>query len=127
MAENITYFIAAASAVGTIANSFQKKWCFYVWGVTNAFWIIHNFRSKQYAQALLYTFNFATCIIGLLKWEKKSFWEGFKKASCDLHKLEKPRIDTNEARLFEIFSPEVATEMIRKGKTVREITEQYIK
>ena len=68
MAENIAYLMAAASVIGTIANSFQKKWCFYIWGCTNTFWIIYNFLAKQYAQMLLYIFNFATCVIGLIKW-----------------------------------------------------------
>lgn len=68
---SISYVFAFLSMVGTIANSFQKKWCFYIWGITNSFWIIYNVAHKQYAQALLYIFNLTTCIIGLIKWQKK--------------------------------------------------------
>lgn len=35
----IAYFVTAASIIGTVANSLQKRWCFWVWLCTNAFWI----------------------------------------------------------------------------------------
>lgn len=69
MIESITYLMAVASMIGTVANSFQKKWCFYVWFCTNLFWIIYNLKIRQYAQMLLYIFNLATCVIGILKWK----------------------------------------------------------
>lgn len=69
--KHIAFWVAFASMTGTIANSFQKKWCFYIWICTNLFWIIHNMAMEQYAQGLLYIFNFITCIIGLVKWKKK--------------------------------------------------------
>ena len=65
----IAYLITAASIVGTLANSFGKRWCFYVWLCTNAFWVIYNVTVGSYAQALLYVFNFVTSIIGLIKWK----------------------------------------------------------
>ncbi len=65
----IAYLITAASIVGTLANSFGKRWCFYVWLCTNAFWAIYNVTVGSYAQALLYVFNFVTSIIGLIKWK----------------------------------------------------------
>lgn len=66
----IAFLFTAASIVGTLANSFQKKWCFYIWLCTNSFWCIYNTINAQYAQALLYVFNLATCIIGLYKWRR---------------------------------------------------------
>lgn len=66
---NIAYLITVASIVGTLANSFGRRWCFYVWLCTNAFWVVFNITTQSYAQALLYLFNFATCIIGLIKWK----------------------------------------------------------
>ena len=66
----IAYIITAASIVGTVANSFGKRWCFVVWGITNAFWIIYNVVLCSYAQALLYTFNLVMAIVGFLKWGK---------------------------------------------------------
>lgn len=67
----LPYFVTAASIVGTIANSFQKRWCFYVWLCTNAFWCIYNGANGSYAQAALYAFNFAMAILGLIKWRGK--------------------------------------------------------
>ena len=55
----IAYFVTAASIIGTVANSLQKRWCFWVWLCTNAFWIGYNLWTGSYAQALLYVFNFA--------------------------------------------------------------------
>ena len=72
----VTYLVALFSMVGTVANSFQKKWCFYVWICTNVFWLVYNVYSGQYAQAMLYLFNFVTCIIGLKKWNKKENADG---------------------------------------------------
>ena len=66
---SIAFIFTATSIVGTLANSFQKKWCFYVWMVTNTFWCIYNTVNSQYAQALLYLFNFCTCVIGIVKWK----------------------------------------------------------
>lgn len=65
----IAFLFTAASIVGTLANSFQKKWCFGVWICTNSFWCVYNTINGQYAQALLYVFNFITCVIGLWKWK----------------------------------------------------------
>lgn len=64
----IAFLFTAASITGTLANSFQKKWCYWVWICTNSFWCVFNTINGQYAQALLYVFNLATCVIGLLKW-----------------------------------------------------------
>lgn len=67
----ITYAIVAASVIGTVANSYGKRWCFIVWGITNTFWMVYNIVLLSYAQALLYAFNLATAIIGFIKWGKK--------------------------------------------------------
>lgn len=63
----IAYFVTAASIVGTVANSFQKRWCFWVWICTNTFWTVYNIISGSYAQALLYAFNFIMAVIGLVR------------------------------------------------------------
>lgn len=65
----IPYIMTAFSVAGTIANSFQKKWCFWLWICTNIFWCGYNVLNTQYAQALLYVFNFVMCIVGLIKWQ----------------------------------------------------------
>lgn len=68
---NIAYIITGISIIGTVANSFQKRWCFYVWSGTNTFWIIYNLLNAQYAQSILYLFNLIMAIIGLIKWKGK--------------------------------------------------------
>ncbi len=68
---NFAYIVTLMSIIGTIANSFQKRWCFYIWLCTNAFWCIYNLINHQYAQSLLYLFNFIMAITGLVKWKAK--------------------------------------------------------
>lgn len=68
---NIAYLITALSIIGTIANSFQKRWCFIIWAFTNSFWCVFNFINKQYAQSLLYLFNLFLSFNGLINWKKK--------------------------------------------------------
>lgn len=66
----IAYIVTALSIVGTVANSFQKRWCFVVWAFTNSFWCVFNIINGSYAQAILYAFNLAMAFIGLWKWRK---------------------------------------------------------
>ena len=67
---HIAYIVTALSIVGTVANSFQKRWCFVVWAFTNSFWSVFNIINGSYAQAILYAFNLAMAFIGLWKWRK---------------------------------------------------------
>lgn len=60
--------ITVITLIGTIGNSFQKSWCFYIWIPTNLFWTIYNLYIGQYQQALLYAVNLVTSIIGLYRW-----------------------------------------------------------
>lgn len=66
----IAYIVTALSIVGTVANSFQKRWCFVVWAFTNSFWSVFNIINGSYAQTILYAFNLAMAFIGLWKWRK---------------------------------------------------------
>lgn len=68
----LSYIATTIAIVGTIANSLKKRWGFYIWLISNAFWICYNLYQKQYSQAALYIFNSVTCIIGLIKWKDKS-------------------------------------------------------
>lgn len=67
--------ITAITICGTVANAFQKWWCFLIWICTNGFWIAYNIHIGEYQQALIYGVNLITSIIGLIKWlqiEKKN-------------------------------------------------------
>lgn len=66
----LPYAVTLLAIVGTVANAFQKRWCFGIWLCTNAFWVVFNIIHASYAQAILYTFNFAMAIIGLVRWKK---------------------------------------------------------
>lgn len=70
--ERIAYIITALSLIGTVANSLQKRWCFYIWICTNAFWVVYNAIIGSYSQMILYLFNFAMAIIGVWKWKKEN-------------------------------------------------------
>ena len=73
-----SYIITAISIIATVANAFQKRWCFIVWLFTNLFWIIYDLWIGAYGQALLYVANFVICVIGLFKWKKKA------ESPCDI-------------------------------------------
>lgn len=67
----ITYIMTALSIIGTVANSFRRKWCFYLWAVTNTFWCVYNFAHEEYALAIQYAFNFAMAVVGLIRWSRE--------------------------------------------------------
>lgn len=66
----VTWIVAGASLVGTIANAYQKRWCFPVWLCTNAFWVIHDLSIASYAQASLFAAYFVIAAIGWYNWSK---------------------------------------------------------
>lgn len=68
----LTYIVTAAAIVGTAANSFKKRWCFGIWLCTNAFWCVYNILIRSYAQSLLYAFNFAMAVVGLIRWKEET-------------------------------------------------------
>lgn len=68
----ITYIVTAAAIVGTAANSLKKRWCFWIWLCTNAFWCVYNILIRSYAQSLLYAFNFAMAVVGLIRWKEET-------------------------------------------------------
>lgn len=67
----VSYVVTVITIIGTVANSFQKWWCFIIWIATNTFWIIYNITIKEYQQAFIYVVNDITSIMGLINWRKK--------------------------------------------------------
>ena len=67
----ITYIVTAVTMIGTIANSLQKRWCFYIWAVTNTFWLVYNMVIGQHAQGLIYALNLIMSVVGLVPWKRK--------------------------------------------------------
>jgi nicotinamide riboside transporter PnuC len=63
-----TWFITLASVIGTVANVYQKRWCFFVWLCTNSLWMIIDFRIGLYAQAALFCVYVLLAVWGLIQW-----------------------------------------------------------
>lgn len=70
--KQVAYIITVLSILGTIANSFQKRWCFILWGLTNTFWILYNIKYQSYALAIQYLFNLIMSIVGYVQWSRKN-------------------------------------------------------
>lgn len=64
----VTWVIAYFSIAGVIINVFKNPFCFVIWGVTNTFWMVYNFRKKEYAQAFIFLIYLIVAIFGFLKW-----------------------------------------------------------
>ena len=60
--------ITIASLIGTIANIYKKKFCFFVWLITNSFFCILDFSKGLYSQSFLFFIYTLLSIWGLVKW-----------------------------------------------------------
>lgn len=67
----ISWIMTAISITATIANAFQKRWCFIVWLFTNSFWCIYDIWIGSYGQAVMFAVYFVISVIGLRNWKKK--------------------------------------------------------
>ena len=66
-----SYIVTAVSVAATIANAYQKRWCFAVWLFTNGFWCVYDFIIGAYSQSLLFAAYFIISIIGLKNWGRR--------------------------------------------------------
>lgn len=66
----IPYLVTFISIIGTVANSYKKSWCFYLWLFTNGFWCVYNVIYQSYAQSILYAVYFVLSIVGIVQWKK---------------------------------------------------------
>jgi len=73
---NWTWLITVASIIGVIANIKKKRWCFYVWAVTNSLWMIVDFAHGLYAQAFLFLVYVLLAIWGIIEWKTKPTTKG---------------------------------------------------
>lgn len=71
MPELISWFATAVAIIGTIANSYKKRFGFYFWLASNVFWVWFNIHNAMYAQAAVYIFNSVMCLIGLKQWKRR--------------------------------------------------------
>ena len=66
----ISWIFTAIAIIGTVANSYQKRFGFWFWLTSNLFWVTFNIANGIYSQAAVYIFNSAMCIVGLRQWKK---------------------------------------------------------
>jgi len=66
-----TWLITVASIIGTVANIKKKRWCFYIWAVTNFCWVFINLTIGLYSAAALFTVYFGLAIWGIFNWRRK--------------------------------------------------------
>ena len=64
----ITNIITVLAIIGVIFNIRKSAVSFYIWTVTNGFWLVHNYRIGEYQQAFLYFVFMVLSIVGAVKW-----------------------------------------------------------
>ncbi len=55
---------------GVILNNHKRRECFYVWLISNAGWMVVDYQSGLYVQAMLFLTYFALAVHGLWKWSR---------------------------------------------------------
>lgn len=66
----MTWALAAISLIGTVANLYHRRWCFWLWLGSNLGWCIIDWRAGIYAQASLHLVYAGLAVWGLRKWGK---------------------------------------------------------
>lgn len=72
MNESWMWLVTAASIAGTVANLYKKRWCFYVWGATNAIWAVYDFWLGVPSQGALMCVYFALALWGIYQWRQET-------------------------------------------------------
>ena len=72
MLEYFSWFVVVIVLIGTIANTYQKRWCFWLWLFGNAFYIVYFWHFALYSQVILSAIYFALNILALTKWKAPS-------------------------------------------------------
>jgi nicotinamide riboside transporter PnuC len=58
-----------AGLIGTIANTYKKRWCFLLWIPANLFWIIYNLSKNEFIMSAVFSIYFTFAIIGWFTWK----------------------------------------------------------
>lgn len=69
--EIVMWIVSGISLLGTILNANRNRFGFYAWLVTNAFWVVVDFKAGLYSQAALFFAYFILAIVGIVQWKKK--------------------------------------------------------
>ena len=71
MIESAMWGVTVASLVGTVANIYRRRWCFWIWLVTNSAWTAYDMYKESYPQAALMGIYAALSVWGLCRWKAK--------------------------------------------------------
>ena len=64
--------ILMTGVAGTVLNSRQIIYGFHIWIACNLLVVYSSVEHNQYGMVLLYAFNIAACVYGILFWKKKA-------------------------------------------------------
>jgi len=67
-----TWVLSILSIIATVANIYKKRWCFYIWALTNLSWVLVGIKTKVYAQSLMFFMYFLLAIWGIICWKLDS-------------------------------------------------------
>ena len=68
MIDSFMWLVTSASLAATVANIHRKRWCFFVWVVTNALWAAYDVHKIAYPQAALQTIYCGLAMWGIYRW-----------------------------------------------------------
>jgi hypothetical protein len=68
---SIMWLVTVASLIGTIANIYRRRWCFWVWLGANIAWSIYDCWLAAWPQAALMGIYACLSVWGLISWRAK--------------------------------------------------------
>lgn len=66
-----TWIVTVLSIIGVIANVKKKRWCFFIWVITNTTWMLVNIYMKLYSASFMFFIYLLLAIWGIISWGKK--------------------------------------------------------
>lgn len=66
----IEWIATAVSLIGLILNAQQIIWCWPVWCISNILWIYYTYKTKQFAQLLLWAAYTVVNVWAYFEWTK---------------------------------------------------------
>lgn len=67
----ITWIVSGLALLGTILNAEKLRVGFWLWIITDFFWMIYDFKIGAYAQGTLFLIYIFLAVRGLIVWKKK--------------------------------------------------------
>lgn len=67
---DLMWLVSGLSLAGTLGNIYKRRWCFWLWLVSNSCWCAYDASIGAWAQSALMLVYAVLAIIGLLQWRK---------------------------------------------------------